>query len=222
MASTLLRAIAAEAAWTPVAQGSRQLRLLARPAGTLAAYPGVQPGARRSPAAAFRTVQMPRRAGTLQRRPAAGIELRFHSWRAASSAVASSAASGTVSEEGCASCPTAIPKLSECWNCQERHGDAGCSGTMFCGGCGAMQPPDDTVSYFTLLEVPEERFDINTTALEGQYKSMIRELHPDRHMDKSRTEQGFSTVSHWRSLSLQVPHLESATYSALPACAQAR
>jgi len=28
---------------------------------------------------------------------------------------------------------------------------------MFCGGCGAMQPPDETVSFFTLLEVPEER-----------------------------------------------------------------
>lgn len=189
MSSALLRAIAAEAAWSPVARGSR---LLARPAGTRAAYPGAQRGARQSPAADFRPVQMPRRACALQG-TAVGIEVRLPGWRAASSA-ASSAASGKVSEEGCANCSSAIPITSECWNCHERHGDEGCSGTKFCGGCGAVQPPDETVSYFTLLDVPEERFDLDTTALEGRYKDMMREMHPDRYMQRSPTEQGFSTV----------------------------
>ena len=171
-----MRTMTAEARWLQVARGSRMVisPKLDR------VYPRELFGARQ--AAGF---------ASLRFRPPFGA-----GWLTASGRLVSSEAAvqPKADKTGCADCPTSMPKVSECWNCNERHSDSGCTGALFCHGCGAMQPPDPSLSYFTLLAVPGEGFDLDKKSLEEQYKNLMRELHSDRYMQKSPTEQAFSSV----------------------------
>ena len=58
-----------------------------------------------------------------------------------------------------------------------------------------MQPPAKGCNYFELLGVKTELFDLDTQQLEKRYKMLMAQLHPDRFMQKSQTEQQFSLVS---------------------------
>jgi molecular chaperone HscB len=50
---------------------------------------------------------------------------------------------------------------------------------MFCGGCGAIQPPDPGADHFAVLGVARA-FAVDVSELERRYKDLARQAHPDR------------------------------------------
>ncbi len=61
-----------------------------------------------------------------------------------------------------------------CWSC-ERSAAAG----RACAHCGALLPPPADIDHFAVLGVPR-RFELAADGLERAYKTLSRELHPDR------------------------------------------
>ena len=61
-----------------------------------------------------------------------------------------------------------------CWSCQKAAGNS-----VFCVGCGAVQPPDGKADYFRVLGVARS-FSLDEAALERSYKELTKLLHPDR------------------------------------------
>jgi molecular chaperone HscB len=64
-----------------------------------------------------------------------------------------------------------------CWSC-ERAAD-GANKAPTCPSCGALLPPDGRQDYFSVFGV-ERRYDVDVAALEGRYRELSRQLHPDR------------------------------------------
>ncbi len=61
-----------------------------------------------------------------------------------------------------------------CWSC-EREGGAG----PLCAACGAILPADEGQDRFAVLGAPR-KFSIALDAVEGNFKKLSRQVHPDR------------------------------------------
>jgi molecular chaperone HscB len=61
-----------------------------------------------------------------------------------------------------------------CWSCEKDAGDS-----VFCPGCGAIQPPVAGIDHFAVLGTPA-RFDVDEAELETRYRQQSRLVHPDR------------------------------------------
>ncbi len=75
---------------------------------------------------------------------------------------------------------TALPIVGDaaaithaCWSCGDMRA------AHFCTSCGHLQPPAPT-DYFSFLGLPR-KLDIDTSALEKDFYSLSRKLHPDRY-----------------------------------------
>ncbi|XP_004400155.1 PREDICTED: iron-sulfur cluster co-chaperone protein HscB, mitochondrial [Odobenus rosmarus divergens] len=78
----------------------------------------------------------------------------------------------------------------QCWNC------GGPGGPMrghefFCPQCRALQPPDPTRDYFSLMDC-NRAFRVDTAKLHTRYQELQRLVHPDFFSQRSQTEKDFS------------------------------
>ncbi|XP_006001117.1 iron-sulfur cluster co-chaperone protein HscB [Latimeria chalumnae] len=79
-----------------------------------------------------------------------------------------------------------------CWKCRwSGTRDGGPEPQFFCPACGALQPPDESRSYFHVLGC-EKSFSVDVPKLQQNYKSLQRSLHPDHFSQKSQTERDLS------------------------------
>ncbi|KAM4827444.1 iron-sulfur cluster co-chaperone protein HscB isoform 1-T1 [Thomomys bottae] len=76
---------------------------------------------------------------------------------------------------------------ARCWHC----GDPGRGDGFFCPRCRALQPPDPTRDYFTLMDC-NRSFKVDTTKLQHRYQQLQRLIHPDFFSQRSQTEKDFS------------------------------
>ncbi|XP_052024247.1 iron-sulfur cluster co-chaperone protein HscB isoform X1 [Apodemus sylvaticus] len=78
----------------------------------------------------------------------------------------------------------------QCWNCGRARG-AGCGDEFFCAHCRALQPPDPTRDYFSLMNC-NRSFRVDVTKLQHRYQQLQRLVHPDFFSQKSQAEKNFS------------------------------
>uniref|UniRef100_A0A8C0XWC0 Iron-sulfur cluster co-chaperone protein HscB, mitochondrial n=1 Tax=Castor canadensis TaxID=51338 RepID=A0A8C0XWC0_CASCN len=77
-----------------------------------------------------------------------------------------------------------------CWNCGG-SGGAGREDGFFCPRCRALQPPDPTRDYFSLMDC-NRSFRVDTTKLQHRFQQLQRLVHPDFFSQRSKTEKDFS------------------------------
>jgi molecular chaperone HscB len=88
--------------------------------------------------------------------------------------------------------PTAIDatagagRTMSCWSCKGPVRE----GALFCSTCQAVQPPGQ-VDHFRRLGIAET-FDVDVDALEQEYFSLQRQLHPDRFATRTARERALS------------------------------
>jgi molecular chaperone HscB len=71
-----------------------------------------------------------------------------------------------------------------CWSCGDMRA------AQFCKACGSVQPPQP-VDYFTFFGLPR-KLNIDTAALERDFYSLSRKLHPDIYAGAKSKEQDWS------------------------------
>ncbi|KAM8918494.1 iron-sulfur cluster co-chaperone protein HscB isoform 2-T2 [Lycaon pictus] len=79
---------------------------------------------------------------------------------------------------------------SQCWNCGGPGGPTRGDG-FFCPQCRALQPPDPTRDYFSLMDC-NRAFRVDTAKLQTRYQQLQRLVHPDFFSQRSQTEKDFS------------------------------
>ncbi|XP_008852370.1 iron-sulfur cluster co-chaperone protein HscB isoform X2 [Nannospalax galili] len=77
-----------------------------------------------------------------------------------------------------------------CWRCGGAGGPGRGNG-FFCQHCGALQPPDPTRDYFSLMDC-NRSFSVDIGKLQHRYQQLQRLVHPDFFSQKSQTEKDFS------------------------------
>ncbi|XP_019651257.1 iron-sulfur cluster co-chaperone protein HscB isoform X2 [Ailuropoda melanoleuca] len=78
----------------------------------------------------------------------------------------------------------------QCWNCGGPGGPMRGDG-FFCPQCRALQPPDPTRDYFSLMDC-NRAFRVDTAKLQTRYQDLQRLVHPDFFSQRSQTEKDFS------------------------------
>ncbi|KAL1768658.1 iron-sulfur cluster co-chaperone, mitochondrial isoform X1 [Sigmodon hispidus] len=78
----------------------------------------------------------------------------------------------------------------QCWNCGSAGGVESGDG-FFCEHCRALQPPDPTRDYFSLMNC-HQSFRVDVMKLQHRYQQLQRLVHPDFFSQKSQTEKQFS------------------------------
>ncbi|XP_040587438.1 iron-sulfur cluster co-chaperone protein HscB isoform X2 [Mesocricetus auratus] len=78
----------------------------------------------------------------------------------------------------------------QCWNCGRAGGVESGDG-FFCEHCRALQPPDPTRDYFSLMNC-HRSFRVDVMKLQHRYQQLQRLVHPDFFSQKSQTEKYFS------------------------------
>jgi len=71
-----------------------------------------------------------------------------------------------------------------CWSCGDMRA------AQFCNSCGKVQPPTP-VDYFSFFGLPR-KLNLDTAALERDFYTMSRKLHPDHYADHDSREQTWS------------------------------
>nr|XP_020025069.1 iron-sulfur cluster co-chaperone protein HscB, mitochondrial isoform X2 [Castor canadensis] len=71
-----------------------------------------------------------------------------------------------------------------CWNCGG-SGGAGREDGFFCPRCRALQPPDPTRDYFSLMDC-NRSFRVDTTKLQHRFQQLQRLVHPDFFSQRSK------------------------------------
>uniref|UniRef100_K7CWN5 Iron-sulfur cluster co-chaperone protein HscB n=1 Tax=Pan troglodytes TaxID=9598 RepID=K7CWN5_PANTR len=77
-----------------------------------------------------------------------------------------------------------------CWNCGGPWGP-GRDDRFFCPQCRALQAPDPTRDYFSLMDC-NRSFRVDTAKLQHRYQQLQRLVHPDFFSQRSQTEKDFS------------------------------
>ncbi|XP_051924767.1 iron-sulfur cluster co-chaperone protein HscB isoform X1 [Hippocampus zosterae] len=77
---------------------------------------------------------------------------------------------------------------SNCWKCKEPFDT---SPTFFCPSCKVVQPPNEAVSFFSIMDC-EDTFALDMHKLQKRYLQLQRSLHPDNFSQKSAEEQEYS------------------------------
>ncbi|XP_004387674.1 iron-sulfur cluster co-chaperone protein HscB isoform X1 [Trichechus manatus latirostris] len=78
-----------------------------------------------------------------------------------------------------------------CWKCGGSPGGPMGEDVLFCPQCRALQPPDPTRDYFSLMDC-NRSFRVDTTKLQHRYQQLQRLVHPDFFSRRSQTEKDFS------------------------------
>lgn len=78
-----------------------------------------------------------------------------------------------------------------CWNCGGLEGPLR-GDRFFCPQCRALQPPDPTQDYFSLMDC-NRSFRVDTAKLQHRYQQLQRLVHPDFFSQKSQ-------VTYWPPL----------------------
>ncbi|XP_061528126.1 iron-sulfur cluster co-chaperone protein HscB [Phycodurus eques] len=78
--------------------------------------------------------------------------------------------------------------LMNCWKCKEPFDK---SPTFFCSFCKVLQPPDEGVSFFNIMDC-EDTFALDMHKLQKRYLQLQRSLHPDNFSQKSAEEREYS------------------------------
>ncbi|XP_072033025.1 iron-sulfur cluster co-chaperone protein HscB-like [Amphiura filiformis] len=82
-----------------------------------------------------------------------------------------------------------------CWNCQatstKSHESRNNSAVFFCHECKAILPVDDELTYFQVMQC-EQRYDLDVNELTQTFRSLQRQLHPDKYSIKPQIEQSYS------------------------------
>jgi molecular chaperone HscB len=71
-----------------------------------------------------------------------------------------------------------------CWSCRDMRA------AQFCKACGKVQPPV-AVDYFTFFDL-RRKLNLDLSALEREFYSLSRKLHPDLYTGSDAREQGWS------------------------------
>ncbi|XP_047418605.1 iron-sulfur cluster co-chaperone protein HscB isoform X4 [Sciurus carolinensis] len=71
-----------------------------------------------------------------------------------------------------------------CWNCGGPGGPGPGDG-FFCQQCRALQPPDPTRDYFSLMDC-NRSFRVDTTKLQNRFQQLQRLVHPDFFSQRSQ------------------------------------
>lgn len=74
--------------------------------------------------------------------------------------------------------------LAKCWSCGDMRA------AHFCKACGHLQPPAPT-DYFSFFGLPR-KLNIDTAALESDFYTLSRKLHPDRYSLANTNEKDWS------------------------------
>ncbi|XP_058287623.1 iron-sulfur cluster co-chaperone protein HscB isoform X5 [Hylobates moloch] len=77
-----------------------------------------------------------------------------------------------------------------CWNCGGPRGPRQ-EDRFFCPQCRALQAPDPTRDYFSLMDC-NRSFRVDTAKLQHRYQQLQRLVHPDFFSQRSQTEKDFS------------------------------
>ncbi|KAG5198840.1 hypothetical protein JEQ12_007436 [Ovis aries] len=77
-----------------------------------------------------------------------------------------------------------------CWNCGGAGGPPR-GDRFFCPQCRALQPPDPTRDYFSLMDC-NRSFRVDTVKLQHRYQQLQRLVHPDFFSQRSQNEKDFS------------------------------
>ncbi|MBF0311136.1 MAG: Fe-S protein assembly co-chaperone HscB [Magnetococcales bacterium] len=77
-------------------------------------------------------------------------------------------------------------RVGRCWSCGADPG-----GDFLCRQCGRIQPPDPSVDFFTLLNLPLSPHPAHTE-MDNRYREIQQTIHPDRFTTASPLEQQFS------------------------------
>lgn len=72
-----------------------------------------------------------------------------------------------------------------CWKCKESIQ------SPVCVGCGTIQPPPPKPDYFVIFGIPKSYF---IPDLGPKYRSLSRQLHPDRFVSKTAVERRMSLL----------------------------
>ncbi|XP_058387682.1 iron-sulfur cluster co-chaperone protein HscB isoform X2 [Diceros bicornis minor] len=91
---------------------------------------------------------------------------------------------------GCNAASLAGSNSPRCWNCGGPGGSMRGDG-FFCPQCRALQPPDPTRDYFSLMDC-NRSFRVDTAKLQQRYQQLQRLVHPDFFSQRSQTEKDFS------------------------------
>jgi hypothetical protein len=75
-----------------------------------------------------------------------------------------------------------------CWSCNQHLKRGG----LVCNSCDKIQPVDSSLTYFEILGLPKQTFDLDAAQLERRYKLLQWSLHPDKAVGRQDHEQGFS------------------------------
>ncbi|XP_041504721.1 iron-sulfur cluster co-chaperone protein HscB isoform X1 [Microtus oregoni] len=81
-------------------------------------------------------------------------------------------------------------KARQCWNCGSA-GSVESGDGFFCEHCCALQPPDPTQDYFSLLNC-HRSFKVDIVKLKHRYHQLQCLIHPDFFSQKSQTEKHLS------------------------------
>ncbi|XP_062038703.1 iron-sulfur cluster co-chaperone protein HscB isoform X3 [Lepus europaeus] len=84
----------------------------------------------------------------------------------------------------CSAASQARSNSPGCWNCGV-PGAPGLGDGLFCPQCRALQPPDRTRDYFSLLDC-NRSFRVDTTKLQRRYQELQRLVHPDFFSQRSQ------------------------------------
>jgi molecular chaperone HscB len=79
---------------------------------------------------------------------------------------------------------------SVCWCC----GACNNSWNLFCGTCAYIQPLDGETNYFQLLDLPQS-FDVDLAQVEKNFKTLQKQVHPDKYGTKTPKEQALSSLA---------------------------
>ncbi|XP_070331614.1 iron-sulfur cluster co-chaperone protein HscB isoform X5 [Odocoileus virginianus] len=77
-----------------------------------------------------------------------------------------------------------------CWSCGGLGGPSR-GDRFFCPHCRALQPPDPTRDYFSLMDC-NRSFRVDTVKLQHRYQQLQRLVHPDFFSQRSQNEKDFS------------------------------
>ncbi|XP_026980202.1 iron-sulfur cluster co-chaperone protein HscB isoform X1 [Sagmatias obliquidens] len=90
----------------------------------------------------------------------------------------------------CSAASLAGSNSPRCWNCGGLGGPLR-GDRFFCPQCCALQPPDPTRDYFSLMDC-NRSFRVDTAKLQHRYQQLQRLIHPDFFSQRSQTEKDFS------------------------------
>ncbi len=75
-----------------------------------------------------------------------------------------------------------------CWSCNQHLQRGG----LVCNSCDKIQPVDSSLTYFEILGLPRQTFELDAAQLERRYKRLQWSLHPDKAVGRQDHEQAYS------------------------------